>query len=78
MQSEITKTLDRVEKRIYQCEILSQLLSDRINMKDIDYERYTRHKYTQEEVVIGLELINIYITLKEYSKTAKQKESFTQ
>jgi len=68
---EAVEALEKVERRIRQCSILSELLDDRTIGVEIDYSKYRRQGYDEEDIKVGLELINIYLLLREYSSKAK-------
>lgn len=71
MAREAVEALEKVERRIRQCSILSELLNDRTIGMEIDYNKYRRLGYCDEDIEVGLELINIYLLLREYSAKAE-------
>lgn len=71
MAREAVEALEKVEKHIHQCSVLSELLNDRTIGVEIDYSKYRRRGYCDEDINVGLELINIYLLLREYGSKAE-------
>lgn len=61
---EIDEVISRLDLRIKSSSILSNLLQDYTNCS-ADYNRYLNQGYTQEEVQLGYDIINLYIKIKE-------------
>jgi hypothetical protein len=59
----LEKTWERIDRHIRENPILI-LLAEENAIHDIDYGRYLRHGYTQDDVSTGFELIHIYRQLK--------------
>lgn len=67
MNEEIWKVLNNIEMRLQQCNILSQLLDVKQKGIDVDYERHFREGYTRDEVLVGEDLVDLFLKLKEVS-----------
>jgi len=62
------QALGKVEMHIRQSSILSQLLEDKQNDMDINYEKYLQQGYCSEDVAIGAELVELYMMLQKYAE----------
>ncbi len=71
MDSDITYILDGIREKIENCDILSYILENRVNSTNVDMDIYKRQGYTKEEIKIGIELIDLYITLVDLAIQAK-------
>jgi len=61
---QIHEIIKNIENNISKCDILSGILCARIGGQNIDYDGYYNRGYTQEEVRIGAELVDLYLKLK--------------
>lgn len=62
---EIFMVIEGVRNHIKECSILSQILNDKIEHPDIDYNKYISLGYTQEEISVGAQLIELFLILDE-------------
>ena len=67
MEEQLKIVWNRMDKNISESKILSLLVNE-ITLNDIDYGKYPEFGYSQEDVTIGFELIQIYKTLKRHIK----------
>jgi hypothetical protein len=65
MGEQINAVWDRIENHIAENKILSLLAHENL-LNDIDYSKFLEFGFSQDDVTIGFELIQIYKMLKKY------------
>lgn len=63
MEDGVVGMLGKIETNIERCEILSDILAHKSMGRDMDINKYMEMGYSEEEIVIGLDIINIYLGL---------------
>jgi len=68
MNEELIKTIQNIEKNISSSDILSHLLENMKNGDDnmIDYHDLYDKGYSDNEIHLGVELLDLYLMLKKY------------
>lgn len=63
---QIDQVIRNIENNIEKCEVLKGVLKTKIAGDSIDYSWYHNKGYSDEEVKVGAELVDLYLKLKSY------------
>lgn len=63
MEDSIVKVLTRMESNIEGCKILSDILKHMSTKEHIDVQKYIEKGYSEEETILGIEIIDMYLKL---------------
>lgn len=63
MEDGFVGMLEKIETNIERCEILSDILAHKSKGRNMDISKYIEMGYSEEEIVIGQDIINIYLGL---------------
>lgn len=61
MSEDISSVLTNMKTNIERCEILSNILEQKLKSEVFDMGAYMRKGYSEEEICIGMEIIDLYI-----------------
>ena len=67
MNDQMLNVIASIESHIKECCVLADLLDDKLQYTTIDVAKYTSRGYTEEEVKVGVDLIELYMAVKEYT-----------
>jgi hypothetical protein len=67
---QMDQVISSIEKNIKKCDILNNVLRTKMAGEAIDFNWYYKRGYSEKEVLVGVELIDLYLKLRNYlSKT---------
>lgn len=65
-KKQIYQVITSIQNNIEKCDILRSILKSRLVGDSVDYTGYYSKGYKHEEIKIGIDLVDLYIKLKNY------------
>ncbi|HZJ57978.1 MAG TPA: hypothetical protein VFD89_07030 [Clostridia bacterium] len=63
---QMDQVITSIENNIKKCDILNRVLKTKIAGEDIDFNWYYKRGYSEKQVLVGTELVDLYLKLKSH------------